>query len=66
MLQTLCIFSLQLRVKKGNAQGQFDKFCYGFVSIACDELQSNEVIAKINQDCPTWKMKIKDDSEPYG
>lgn len=36
------------RIKKGNAQGHFDKFCYGFVTMNLSEKDSNDVIAKIS------------------
>ena len=63
LLSMLCNFFSSHRIKKGNAQGQFDKFCYGFVTIASDEHKSNEIIAKISTEYPNWRMKIKDDNE---
>lgn len=64
VVDVMYYFYYTFSIKKGNAQGQFDKFCYGFVTIACDETESLQAINKINTDYPSWKMKIKDDNEP--
>lgn len=57
----LCIFFILSRIKKGNAQGHFDKFCYGFVTMNLPEPQALEVIARIGDEHPNWRLKIKED-----
>jgi len=37
------------RIIKGNTQGQFDRFCYGFITIRADEESSNLIIKKVGQ-----------------
>lgn len=49
------------RIKKGNSQGHFDKFCYGFVTMSLAEKEALSVMNKITEDNPTWKLKIKED-----
>jgi hypothetical protein len=52
-------FIFLFRIKKGNAQGHFDKFCYGFVTMNLPEKEALEIINKISNEYPNWRLKVK-------
>lgn len=62
VVNIMYFFLYYISLKKANAQGNFDKFCYGFITLGCDEPKTLDVINRIEKSNPNWKLKIKDEN----
>lgn len=49
----------QLRIVKGNAQGDFTRTCYAFLDIKGSESFTADVIRKVQQRYPSWKINLR-------
>lgn len=48
-----------LRIVKGNAQGEFTRTCYAFLDIKGSESFTTDVIRKVQQRYPGWKINLR-------
>mgnify|MGYP002370132678 FL=1 len=48
-------------IKGDNTRGRFDLFCYAFVTMRGNESSGMEIIKRLSEQYPTWKMNVKYD-----
>jgi RNA recognition motif-containing protein len=53
------------RIIKGDARGTFDRFCYAFSMIKGNDEICSQVIKKVNEQYPEWKLNVKVDNDRF-